>query len=188
MFFFRKKRRMAETEAKARAFLESAFGGSEQDFPEEVSVHYSVKDDSALWGQLRSARRGSVDLSRFDASMRTVMEKTFTEQLLELIIKSGQKESRVYKAAQIDRRLFSQIMKDKYYRPSKDTVLSFAFALGLDLAGAEDLLRRAGYSLSRSSKQDVVLEYCFREGIHDIIEINDLLDRLGLRTLGRQGK
>ena len=119
------------------------------------------------------------------SALRSRQEMTFVEKLNELIRARGEKDSKIYKAAQIDRRLFSKIMSDFHYKPSKDTALALAYALELDLPEAEDLLRRAGFLLTHSDVRDIVLEYFFREHIYRIHEINIILDELGLRKIGR---
>ena len=88
------------------------------------------------------------------------------------------KDADVYKAAQVDRRLFSKIVSDREYKPAKDTCVAFAFALKLTLPEAEDLLSRAGYTLSHSSKRDVVIEYFFKEHIYNLNDVNGVLYQL----------
>ena len=84
----------------------------------------------------------------------------------------------------MDRRLFNKIKNNPDYRPGKQTVLAFAIALRLSLEETRDLLMKAGYALSHSSKSDIVVEYCILNGIYDIIEINQVLFRLDLQPLG----
>lgn len=55
----------------------------------------------------------------------------------------------------------------------------------LTLSEPNDLLSRAGYSLSHSNKRDIILEYFFREQIFDLNDVNDVLFRLEQKTLGR---
>jgi len=55
------------------------------------------------------------------------------------------------KAANLDRRLFSKIMSDPCYSPSKDTVLAIAFAVHLSFEAASDLLALAGNTPSHST-------------------------------------
>ncbi len=121
-------------------------------------------------------------------AMKALDENTdasFVDRLLEYIDGRNMKDSDVYKKAQIDRRLFSKIASDRDYRPSKDTCISFCYALELSFSEANDLIKRAGYVLSHSSKRDIILEYFLKEGEYDIDDVNDVLHTLGQRTLGR---
>ena len=111
--------------------------------------------------------------------------KTFVDALIAHINKKGLRDSEVYKAAQIDRRLFSKIMSDRQYKPSKDTAVAIALALRLTLGDATDLLSRAGYTFSHSNKKDIIVEYFFRERIYNLDDINEVLYNLGQKIIGR---
>lgn len=113
----------------------------------------------------------SVSLDKFLESK----EATFAVTLVELISKSGKKNSEIYKKANVDKKLFSKIVNNVNYHPSKETALSFAIALQLDLAQTQDLIGRAGYTLSHSSKFDLIIEYFIREKNYNIFEINEVL-------------
>jgi len=112
------------------------------------------------------------------------LSETFSEILLRHIDHSGLTDPQVYRRANIDRRLFSKIRSNPDYQPSKNTALALAIALKLNLDQTTDLLRRAGYALSPSSKFDLTVEYFIRERMFDIIEINFVLHASGYGILG----
>lgn len=107
------------------------------------------------------------------------MDETFSRKLLRMIRERGMKEADVYKKAHIDRRHFSKIKKNADYMPNRTTVLAFAIALGLTLDETKDLLKSAGYALSRSSKFDVIIAYFLEQQIYDFFEINEVLYAYG---------
>lgn len=105
-------------------------------------------------------------------------EETFQEQLLRLIAEKGFKNAEVYKRANLDKRLFAKIKADPQYTPKKTTALAFAIALHLSLDETLDLIGRAGYTLSPSSKFDLVIRYFIEHKLYDLYEIDtELFER-----------
>ena len=64
---------------------------------------------------------------------------------------------------------------DRSYKPSKPPVLAFALALELPLAQMQEMLGKAGFTLSHSSKFDIIVEYFGERGIYNVYEINEAL-------------
>lgn len=146
-----------------------------------IGDHYSSDRIRALLRDFTAGMEGT-GLPR---SLDDLTDMSFADRLLFHIRNKHLRPSEVYRAAQMDRRLFSKIVSDHTYKPGKDTCIALALALGLSLSEANDLLARAGYVLSHSCRRDVVLEYFFCERVYDINDINEVLYRLGEKGLGR---
>ena len=120
-------------------------------------------------------------------SLEDMLKQTdagFTERLLELIDNTGKKDSEVYKKANISKQHFSKIRNNPHYKPTKPTAIALALALELSLEDTKDLIGRAGYALTNSSKFDLIIQFFIQEKNYNIIEINIALYEFDQTLLG----
>ncbi len=108
----------------------------------------------------------------------------FTETLLRLIDKTGKKDSEIYKRANLSKQHFSKIRNNPSYKPSKPTAIALALALELNLEETRDLIGRAGYALTNSSKFDLIIRYFIEQGIFNVVQINVALYEFDQVLLG----
>lgn len=108
----------------------------------------------------------------------------FTETLLKLIDKTGKKDSEIYKKANLSKQHFSKIRNNPDYKPTKQTAIALVLALELDLEATKDLISRAGYALSNSSKFDLIIRYFIEQKNYNVVEINIALYEFDQSLLG----
>ena len=106
----------------------------------------------------------------------SISDNKFQVMLFDLIDKRNLKDSDVYNKVHIDRRLFSKIRSDRDYHPSKETVILLGLALELNEDEFIDLLNSASYSLPKNNVYDLIIRFCFVEGIYNLNDVNELLD------------
>ena len=167
-----------------QAFIKENFEIDQDDRPLFASAIRSILDkirdteDTVAQGALHIPNKSKLH------ELLEAKKPTFSETLSAFIDKSGLKDSEVYNKAGISRQLFSKIRIHPNYKPTKATVLMFALALELDVEDTKELLSSAGFTLSHSVRQDLILEFLIENGFHKIDFVNDVLYEFGEPTLG----
>lgn len=103
----------------------------------------------------------------------------FRSLLFRYLNRSGRTNPEIYRAAGMDRKLFSAICTKPHYQPSRGTVIRLALALELTLPEAMEFMERAGYAFSAARPGDLVVTYYISRGIYDVMIIEDALYEIG---------
>ncbi|MBR2969097.1 MAG: macro domain-containing protein [Clostridia bacterium] len=122
------------------------------------------------------------ELSLID--MLADIDDNFAVTLLKLIDLRGITDVECYKKANVSKQTWYKIMNEKDYKPSKNTVISFAIALELSLKETKHLLSTVGFALSKSSKFDIIIEYFLLNEEYNIFTINETLFKFDQPCLG----
>ena len=120
-----------------------------------------------------------------DKFVDTKKSEPFSVLLNQYIVNAKVKPSAIYKKAFIDRKVYSKIMGERDYHPSRITVISFGLALELKLPEMEEFLASAGYCFSHCSKFDLIIKYFIEKEIYDITIIDNWLDQYNQTTILR---
>ena len=101
--------------------------------------------------------------------------ETFSEALLRIIKEKDLIEADVYHRVFMDRKLFNKIRNDRTYQPSKRTAILLSIALRLSVSETQEFLEKAGFSLTHTSKTDIIIEFFMMRGNYDVLAINAAL-------------
>lgn len=148
----------------------------------EEEIVYAIRDCS--YNDCRSNTSAEAECLNLNISLdriNTFIDETWQETVLRLIDEKELKDSYVYKKASISKQTFSKIRSNVNYQPNKDTAIQICFGLELNLDNSLDLLSKAGFTLSKSIKRDVVIKYFLEHEIYDIDVINEYFYKMNYK-------
>ncbi len=175
-------------------YLISRYRSREEILPEKCADAVEVCDDACIDGMwddspapyvpaYEARKMASVPKKKPSLDEYINLDESFSLKLLKLIDAKGMDEVRCYKHANVSKQTWYKIMNDKFYKPNKKTVISFAISLKLTLEETQNLLESVGFILSNSSLFDVIIMYCLENGIYDVFEIDSVLFKYDQETL-----
>ena len=145
-------------------------------------IKNNMEVENRLFGasMMKRARASYMEEELCESSINTFVnnnkdDNKFQKLLFKYIDDRNLKDSDVYNKVHIDRRLFSKIRSDPDYHPSKDTVILLGLALELNIEEFTLLMNSASYSIPKNNYYDLIIRFCFMEGIYKIKDVNDLL-------------
>ncbi|MBR0416798.1 MAG: macro domain-containing protein [Firmicutes bacterium] len=106
-----------------------------------------------------------------DSILESCGEK-FHERLRRLMNERGLSDPDIYHYLYMSPKTFNKIINGKVKQPKKSTIYAIAIAMKLGYEETESLLEAAGLAFSGSSRQDLVVAYCLKNGIDDLYDIN----------------
>ena len=146
--------------------------------PREAEDNYPLEEDTGLAEPCML----SADISLEDQLSNIGV--SFHDKLFELIDEAHIDNKDVWKRANLDRKHFSKIQCDQNYHPKKKTVMALCIALKLDLEQSKDLLARADWAFSPSSKVNLIVQKAIIDKQYDIMQLNVTLFKYTNEILG----
>ena len=144
-------------------------------------------DDNGLFEEDTDAGLSQPAMLSADTSLEDQLANigvSFHDKLFELIDEAHLDNKDVWKRANLDRKHFSKIQCDRNYHPKKKTVMALCIALQLDLEQSKDLLARADWAFSPSSKVDLIVQKAIIDKQYDIMQLNVTLFKYTNEILG----
>ena len=120
---------------------------------EKRKADYSLFERIGFWIDNILGKTRPKTIQYTEAFNEIPLAPTFSEMLMNLIQEKHLENAEVYKKAQLDKRLFSKIISNQFYNPSRETVFSFIIALLILFPEALELLNDLERKLKKSKKR-----------------------------------
>lgn len=178
-------------QAKRREYCNNRMEEYYKLVPDEKDIYNvrNIREQEALeddWASMKEPETINTTSSPRKSSSNTVKkkvkiddllatsDKTFQEKLFEIIDERGLTGPQVYRNY-VSKQVFSKIQADKNYHPNKFTAIALCLSLHLDIEETQDLIGRAGWTLSPSNKADLVVKGCILNQEYNVVKINCIL-------------
>ena len=105
-------------------------------------------------------------------SMLSGKKEKFHEMLRRLMDERGLTDPEVYHPLYMSAKTFNKIINGNVKQPKKNTIYAIAITMQLSYEETKALMESAGLTFSSSSRQDIIIAYCLKNGIRSLYDIN----------------
>lgn len=157
-------------------------------FP-NVEEHLDDELIKALAHEEYSGDLKSLQVRQREQKTPEIYVRSFNEEIFHLIgecIEQGlyRTTAEVFNKANVSIKVRSDmILREKEYKPHRNTAIRFALALELSLNETKRLLSKAQYSLADNNPFDLVIIDCINKKIFDVWKVDRLLKKKGLDSI-----
>lgn len=169
-------------------------------FNQNISCCYDIEELPKKKKRLDSFIKERIEKNKNDLDklikerMEDNKNETFSEMVIRKIEEKHINRVECYKAANVNKNIFSKIIKEVnkdenddgtlyVYHPDKKIVFAFIIALKLNIIEAEELLKKAGFAFTNSTL-DIIVQIFIEKEIYDIDFVNQYLFRYRQSLLG----
>lgn len=103
---------------------------------------------------------------------------SFSEVICTLLDESSKDAKAICDKMVLDKDYFEKLRQNKEYIPSKGEAVILCFAFHLTYEAARALLKTAEYSLTNSSRQDLIIRYFLENRNYSLTDLNFVLSNL----------
>lgn len=148
----------------------------------EPDIQFQMFEDESILSYHNKTLQ--VDTKKELAQRLKNKDISFSSALFKYIDIKEMSHVAAYKQANVSKAVFSKLLSNEDYRPSKSTALAFCIGLKLTMEESIDLLNKAGLSFSSFSEGDIIVQYFIENKLYDIMEINMVLYEYDQTLLG----
>ena len=142
-------------------------------------IHYNPLDTNEYRNQFNILSRRAFN----PKELALVKDQSFSSLLSEFVNKKYKKDADFYKDIEMSRQLFSKIINNPDYQPTRETVMKCCIGLRLGERDAQLLMTAAGYSFSSALDLDLIIKMCIAKRCYEKMKIDQLLVKNNVKPL-----
>ena len=142
-------------------------------------IHYNPLDTNEYRNQFNILSRRAFN----PKELSLVKDQSFSSMLSEFVNKKYKKDADFYKDIEMSRQLFSKMINNPDYQPTRETVMKCCIGLRLGERDAQLLMTAAGYSFSSALDLDLIIKMCIAKRCYEKMKIDQLLVKNNLKPL-----